>query len=317
MTPTERETEARVMSGERSGNSGRLVEALSKRRVRFRLEEPLARYTTMGVGGPAEVMAYPTSPAELQVVLEIAAKDETPLLLLGAGSNLLVGDRGVRALVVHTGSMKIVRFLEPERVWVEAGANFPALVRATAGRGLRGLEAGVGIPGSLGGVLAMNAGAYGFSIGDWVERATVVTREGRLVEVERSQMDFRYRSSSLGTGWAVGGCLLKLGQDEPRAIWADIEKHLAERKATQPVGVKSAGCIFKNPPGESAGRLLDGLGLKGLSVGGARVSEVHANFIVHDGRASAADVFALIEEIKTRVYRGAGIELEEEVKRWS
>jgi len=297
-----------------------LVAAFSKLGVRFRLEEPLARYTTLGVGGPAEVMVFPASAADLESVLQVAASGELPVLLLGAGSNLLVADSGVRAVVVHTGALKIVRFLEGGQVEVEAGANFPALVRAAATRGLRGLEAGVGIPGSLGGVLAMNAGAYGFSIGDWVEEATVVTRQGRLVRVERSQMDFRYRTSSLGslgTGWAVAGCRLQLAADEPGAVWADVDKHMAERKATQPVGVKSAGCIFKNPPGESAGRLIDALGLKGLSVGGARVSEVHGNFIVHDGAARAVEVSALIEEIKSRVYRVAGIELEEEVKRWS
>lgn len=302
---------------EASLGAEQLVAQFRKMGVRLRLEEPLARYTTMGVGGPAEIMVFPASPEELQAVVELAAARELPVLLLGAGSNLLVADSGVRALVVHTGGMKIVRFLEGARVSVEAGANFPAVVRATATRGLGGLEAGVGIPGSLGGVLSMNAGAYGFSIGERVEQATVVSRDGRLLTVERSQMDFRYRSSSLGTGWAVAGCVLSLSEDEPGAIWAEVEKHMAERKASQPVGVKSAGCIFKNPSGESAGRLIDALGLKGLSVGGARVSEVHANFIVHDGAASAADVFALIEEIKSRVYRSAGIELEEEVKRWS
>jgi UDP-N-acetylmuramate dehydrogenase len=169
----------------------------------------------------------------------------------------------------------------------------------------------------VGGVLAMNAGAYGFAMGDRVESVTVIAPAKGLQELPREQVDFRYRSSSFGDDVIVARCLLRLEEDEPAAIRADMEKQLNDRKATQPVGVKSAGCIFKNPPENSAGRIIDELGLKGLTVGGARVSEVHANFIVHDGDAKAADVFGLIEKLKENVYRATAVELEEEVKRWS
>jgi UDP-N-acetylmuramate dehydrogenase len=294
-----------------------LVTAFKEAGVRFRQEEPLARYTTVGVGGPAEVLAFPASTEELLSAVRLANELKVPARVLGGGSNLLVSDEGVRGVVIHTGAMKIVGFGDKGEVEAEAGAHFPGLVRAAVSRGLRGLEGGVGIPGTVGGVLAMNAGAYGFSIGEWVEHVTVVDPRGEKLELSREQIDFRYRHSSFGDELVVARCRVKLAEDDPRAIRADMDKQLADRKTSQPVGVKSAGCIFKNPSGESAGRLIDSLGLKGRGVGGARVSEVHANFFVHDGRATTADVLALIEEIKEKVYQATSIELEEEVRQWS
>jgi UDP-N-acetylmuramate dehydrogenase len=249
--------------------------------------------------------------------VRLANELTVPIRVLGAGSNLLVSDEGVRGVVIYTGAMKVVRFGERGEVEAEAGAHFPGLVRAAVSRGLRGLEGGVGIPGSIGGVVAMNAGAFDFSVGEWVEHVTVVSPQGEKLELPRQKIDFRYRHSSFGDDLIVARCRVKLAEDDPRAIRSDMEKQMVIRKTSQPVGVKSAGCIFKNPSGDSAGRVIDGLGLKGHRVGGARVSEVHANFFVHDGKATTADVLALIEEIKEKVYRATSIELDEEVKRWS
>lgn len=284
--------------------------------VSFRREEPLSRYTSIGLGGPAEVLVFPATSQELHSVVSLLGEHRLPVRVLGGGSNLLVSDQGVRGVVIYTGAMKKTRFHEGARVEAEAGVQFPGLVRATVNRGLRGLEGGVGIPGSVGGVLAMNAGAYGFSMGDWVEHVVIVTARKGTLRLQRDQVDFRYRASSFGDDVVVAGCVLRLDQDEPEAIRADMEKQLRHRKDTQPVGVKSAGCIFKNPAGDSAGKIIDQLGLKGFRKGGAWVSEVHANFIVHDGRARMADVLELIDELKERVYKATSIELEEEVKRW-
>jgi UDP-N-acetylmuramate dehydrogenase len=293
-----------------------LVAELREVGLRFRSEEPLSRYTTIGLGGPAEVMAFPTSSVELSTVMKLTGELDIPSRILGGGSNLLVGEEGMRGVVIHTGAMKITKIEDSGRLEAEAGVHFPSLVRAAVSRGLRGLEGGVGIPGSVGGVLAMNAGAYEFSIGDFVEQVTVVTPERGRIDLGRDQVDFRYRSSSFGDDVVVAGCRLRLEEDEPAVVREDMNRRLEERKTTQPVGVKSAGCIFKNPPGDSAGRIIDGLGLKGLRKGGAWVSDVHANFIVHDGDARAADVAALVDEIRNRVLRATAIELEEEVKRW-
>ncbi|MGH9461062.1 MAG: UDP-N-acetylmuramate dehydrogenase, partial [Vicinamibacteria bacterium] len=218
---------------------------------------------------------------------------------------------------LHTGALKIVRFGNSGEVEAEAGAHFPGLVRAAVSRGLRGLEGGVGIPGSMGGVLAMNAGAFDFSVGNWVEDVTVVSPLGEKLLLPRGKIDFRYRTSSLGDDFVVAACRMKLAEDDPRAIRADMDKQMTVRRTSQPVGVKSAGCIFKNPIGDSAGRLIESLGMKGFRVGGARVSEVHANFIVHDGKATTLDVLTLVEQIKEKVLRETSIELVEEVRQWA
>jgi len=283
----------------------------------FRLEEPLARHTTMGVGGPAEIMVVPATTKNLLSVIQLAAELALPARVLGAGSNVLVGDEGVRGVVIQTAAMKAVDFGDRGYVEVEAGVHFPWLVKAVAAKGLRGLEGGVGIPGSLGGVVVMNAGAFGFSIGRRVERVTAISAGAGSVELGSDQLGFGYRSSLLGEDLVIVRCVLQLDVDEPRAVRVDMDRHWNMRKSTQPVGVKSAGCIFKNPQGESAGKIIDDLGLKGLTMGGARVSEVHANFIVHDGEARASDVLALIAEIKERVYRATSVELEEEVRCWT
>jgi UDP-N-acetylmuramate dehydrogenase len=288
--------------------------------IACRSEEPLARHTTIGLGGPAELFAQPKSVQELARVLDLARAAGVPVRVLGAGSNLIVDDRGVRGIVIHTGALAEVRFLaEPDEGLVEAGAgvHFPALVRQTASRGLRGLEAGVGIPGSLGGVLTMNAGAYDFSIGPRVVEVEAVSPEAGPMVLAREQIDFRYRSSSFGENLVVAKAKLRLEPGDPAAIKRDMDRHMRFRKETQPVGVKSAGCIFKNPEGGSAGKLIDGLGLKGFRVGGARVSEVHANFIVHDGSANASEVRDLIDAVREKVRGETAILLETEVMTWS
>lgn len=293
-----------------------LAAALDRARIACLREEPLSRHTTLGLGGPAELFVRPRSASELADALELARAEGVPFRVLGAGSNLIVGASGVRGAVIHTGSIDFVRFDEGGVVEAGAGVHFPTLVRRTAARGLRGLEAGVGIPGSLGGVLTMNAGAYDFAIGKWVERVAAVSPERGVVALERGELDFRYRASSFGPGLVVASVRLVLLPDDPLRIRADVDRHMRFRKETQPVGVKSAGCIFKNPEGESAGQLIDRLGLKGFAVGEARVSEVHANFIVHRGEATVEDVLALIDAVRERVAREAGVTLETEVMTW-
>jgi UDP-N-acetylmuramate dehydrogenase len=294
-----------------------IAERLRDLGIPVRTDEPLSRYTTIGLGGPAELFVAPTSVDQLAAILASAREGDVPFRVLGAGSNLLIGDEGVRGLVIHTGKLDAVEFLGEGMVESGAGVHFPSLVRQTAARGLRGLEAGVGIPGSLGGVLTMNAGAYDFAIGPRVAEVEAVSPERGRIVLHHGDIDFRYRASSFGPGLIVASARLSLVPDDPVAIKRDLDSHMRFRKESQPVGVKSAGCIFKNPEGESAGRLIDRVGLKGFRVGGARVSEVHANFIVHEGKASAKDVAALISEVRERVRRQTSITLETEVMTWS
>ena len=305
--------EPRGPRGEQVG----IARGLDDAGITFEREAPLSRYTTIGLGGPAEFLVRPRTADEIHTVLKLATVGGLPVKVLGAGSNLLVSDAGVRGVVLSTAALDHVHYDEGGIVDAGAGCHFPALVRQTALQGLRGLEAGVGIPGSLGGVLTMNAGAYQFAIGALVEEVVAVSIERGKVLMPREAIDFRYRASSFGRGLIVAGARLALTPDEPRAIKADMNEHMRYRKRTQPVGVKSAGCIFRNPEGGSAGKLLDELGLKGFSVGGARISEVHANFIVHDGGANAADVIGLIDAVRERVRQKTAIELEPEVMTWT
>jgi UDP-N-acetylmuramate dehydrogenase len=310
------------VSGLANGTSS-LARGLRDAGIAFRLHEPLARYTTMGLGGPADLLAHPATVADMVKLLALARPAELPVRVLGAGSNVLIDDAGVRGVVIATSAIEEIHFPGDGIVEAGAGVHFPALVRQTAARGLRGLEPGVGIPGSLGGILTMNAGAYQFSIGPLVREVEAVSSsndgkggEGRVVLHEK-EIDFRYRASSFGANLIVARTRLSLTPDDPLAIKRDMNEHMRFRKQTQPVGVKSAGCIFKNPAGDSAGRLIDRAGLKGFSVGTARVSEVHANFIVHEGRARTQDVLALIEAVREKVLRETSILLETEVMTWS
>lgn len=298
-------------------NSDAFARELERAGVAFAREVALARYTTLGLGGPAEFLARPRSVDEIHTLLTLAAAHELPVKVLGAGSNLIVSDSGVRGVVLHTSALDSVRFDEGGIVHAGAGCHFPGLVRQCASKGLRGIEAGVGIPGSLGGVLTMNAGAYQFSIGPLVDEVIAVSASGGKVVMPRDAIDFRYRASSFGRGLIVAEARLALAPDDPAAIRADMDGRMRFRKQTQPVGVKSSGCIFKNPEGASAGELLDELGLKGLSVGGARISDVHANFIVHNGDADTADVLGLIDAVRQRVRETTEIELEPEVVTWN
>ena len=297
--------------------AGNVALELERAGLSFERDVPLARFTTIGLGGPAEILAHPRSADEVHALLEVAKEYDMPVRVLGAGSNLLVNDAGISGIVLHTARLDTLEIHESGVVQAGAGCHFPALVRQTASRGLRGLEAGVGIPGSLGGVLTMNAGAYQFSIGPLVDEVEAVSAHRGKVILARDAIDFRYRASSFGADLIVAGVKLALVPDSAGDIRADMDGHLSHRKKTQPVGVKSAGCIFKNPESISAGKLLDDLGLKGFRVGGARISEVHANFIVHDGDAKTADVLALIDAVRERVHGEARIELEPEVMTWS
>ncbi len=280
-------------------------------------EEKLARYTTIRIGGPAELLVRPRTAEELRAVIDLAHSEDVALRVLGAGSNVLVSDKGVRGIVVHTRSLDEIRFEDGGVVQAGAGVHFPTLVRKVTAKGLRGLEAGVGIPGSLGGVLTMNAGAYQFSIGPLVDEVLAISPSRGPFHLRGDAIDFRYRASSFGEDLIVAHVRLVLAADDPRAVRADMDQHMRFRKETQPVGVKSSGCIFKNPEGGSAGKLLDELGLKGFRLGEARISEVHANFIVHDGAARASEILDLIDVVRTRVRKETSIELEPEIMTWN
>jgi UDP-N-acetylmuramate dehydrogenase len=285
---------------------------------RARFDEPLARHTSFAIGGPADVWIDVGTVPELADVFALAHAAGVPLATLGAGTNVLVSDRGVRGVVVHLGrGFEFIEWDEQDgRATVRAGAAVPfaKLVYTTAERGFTGLEFGEGIPGTLGGGLKMNAGAFGGEIGRVVEALEGVRADGGIEELARERLAFEYRRLDLPKGWTITAVRLRLCRGSSVEIEARVASARERRGKNQPAGLPNAGSVFKNPPGKFAGRLLEEAGVKGLGCGGARVSERHANFIVNAGGATAADVRSLMDEMRRRVYARSGIVLEAEVK---
>lgn len=279
---------------------------------------PLAERTTLRVGGPADVLVLPADREDLERALSMFREREVPCFFLGNGSNLVVRDGGIRGAVVQLGEG--FRRLEAAGEDAEAlsfraegGVALPHLVRWTADRAISGFEALAGIPGSVGGALAMNAGAWGVEIGDRVEELEVMDPEGRIHRLHRSVLRFGYRSLDLPRGGVILSALFRGGVGSPEEVKGRVQEHLSRRRDRQPLHERSAGSVFKNPPGKAAGRLIEECGLKGLRVGDAEVSRLHANFIVNRGSATARQVMTLMEMIQERVHVERRIRLEPEL----
>jgi UDP-N-acetylmuramate dehydrogenase len=284
--------------------------------MEFEEKTPLGPMTSFRVGGLARLFCRPRSADDVARAARRAAGEGVALRILGGGTNVLVADEGVSDLVARLDPEALGTARTEDRMVRAGGAAATAgLVAMAANSGLSGLEPLAGLPGTVGGGLRMNAGAGGGAIGELVHSVTAVTPDGRTVRLERSEIEFGYRESSLA-GLCVVEAELELASSDPKRVRSATRASMDERWSKQPRGVRSAGCVFKNPPGVPAGRLIDELGLKGESVGGASVSEVHANFIVARGGALAADVLGLIEMIRDRARRERGIELELEIEVW-
>jgi len=279
------------------------------------LEEnvPLSRYTTLGTGGPARWFAKPSSLAELEKLLAWAHGEGTPVAPVGLGSNLLVHDDGVDALVLRLeGELSEVQ-VEGEQLVAGGGATNAVCLHRAREAGLGGFEFASAIPGTIGGGVRMNAGAYGVEFRDVLVEAVIAGPEGsRTAAVE--ELDLSYRHSSLAPGEVVAQARLRLVPRAAVAIRAHVAELLAQRKATQPTTKRTFGSVFKNPPGDGAGRLIEACGLKGHRIGGAVISPRHANFIENAGDAVSADALALMAEARRRVREQFGIELEHEVR---
>jgi UDP-N-acetylmuramate dehydrogenase len=277
---------------------------------------PLAPYTSARIGGPADALITVSNSDELEKVIGFIWEHEIPYLILGGGSNVLVSDRGVRGAVVLNRA-KQVRFEEDEapRVWCEAGAVFSNLANRCATRGLAGLEWAATVPGTVGGAVYGNAGAFGGDMAGNLIWAEVLTRDGRR-RYPADQMGYGYRTSVLKRGEVKGivlSVLLGLKTATRDEVSVKIEQFVSRRKATQPAGA-SMGSMFKNPPGDHAGRLIEAAGLKGTRIGNVEISTVHANFFINRGDTTAEDVQRLIELARSIVRQKFGIELELEVE---
>lgn len=280
---------------------------------RLLLNEPLARYTSWRVGGPADRLYIPSGAEDLGVFMKALPQGE-PVHCIGLGSNLLVRDGGVRGTVVLMHDALTGLRFEGNTVYAEAGVTCAKLAKLAARQHLHGAEFLAGIPGTVGGALAMNAGCHGAETWDIVSRALTMDRHGQLHERSQVDLDIGYRHVGLpGEEWFVAAWFL-LEPGNTGAAEEQIRQLLARRLATQPLNQPNAGSVFRNPPADHAARLIEACGLKGVTVGGAQVSEKHANFIVNQGSATATDIEALIVRVHDTVLRMHGVDLQREVK---
>lgn len=286
--------------------------------LKLKLAEPLARYTSMKIGGPADYFIAVENGAVLAAVLQLLCRFDIAVSLLGNGSNVLVSDRGVRGAVIRlAGEFKKISWQdEGDFVRVQVGAAYAVtlLVREAARKGCAGLEFAEGIPGSVGGALVMNAGAYGSEFERVVEQVEAVSPTGAPIMFTRAQMTFSYRDSHLPAGTVVTRVTLRLRKAEAAEVDSKLRALVGKRKSSQPSGFPNSGSMFRNPSGDYAGRLIEAAGLKGKRIGQAQIAARHANFIVNLGGAKAKDVRRLMALAQAEVKRQFGVELIAEVK---
>jgi UDP-N-acetylmuramate dehydrogenase len=285
-------------------------------------DEMMSKYTSMRIGGPADVFVLPANLRDLQIILK--NRGSCPIWAIGEGTNLLVRDRGIRGIVISLKNCfksikrpvfyKSLDGKEKAVIQVDCGVKLSYLAKFAARYGLKGVESLVGIPGSVGGSIAMNAGAEGTEISHVLRSIKFMTLDGEVKTYSKSEMVFAYRKTTFPSkGGIVIEAELDLEKGNITDIHREMDKYLSRRSSTQPLTMPNSGSIFKNPAGEKAGRLIESVGLKGFRIGGAGVSIKHANFIVNKGGASAEDVIRLIKHIQTVVEEKSGIKLEQEI----
>ncbi len=280
----------------------------------MRENEKMARHTTMRVGGPADLLVEPDGEAQLASAFQIARALGVPYMVLGGGSNLIVRDRGVRGMVVKLSDRMGGMSIEGNRVTAQAGARLSGVAGAAQKAGLGGFEFAAGIPGTVGGAVLMNAGAYGGEIKDVLVSAKVL-EDGAVRVYDNTELEFGYRASRvMKSGGVIVEAVFELIPDAPEEIARRMADLAARRRDKQPLNFPSSGSTFKRPEGHFAGALIENAGFKGFALGGAKVSEKHAGFVVNHQDATAADVTALIEQVRAAVYAHSGVTLELEVR---
>ena len=286
---------------------------LGEIRGEVRFKEPLGFHTSLRIGGPADIFIVPQDVEDIRRALSFAEREQLPVEVIGGGNNLLVSDRGFRGVVLRLdGCLGRAEFHGEEAV-AGAGVSLSALIREAAALDLGGLECLVGIPATIGGAIAMNAGTPDGWIGDFVSAVYFLHSDGTMGEFKPGAGSFSYRVFQAPPGAVLIGARLRLHRRPHAEIQKDIKQRLRHKKTTQPLALASAGCVWKNPPGDVAGRLVEKVGLKGKRLNGAEISSKHANFIVNRGGASAADIRTLMNMTRERVRNQFAIALEPEI----
>jgi UDP-N-acetylmuramate dehydrogenase len=284
--------------------------------------EPLSRHTSYVIGGSADILAWPADREDLRLLLQVIKTQKLSYFVLGGGTNLLVRDGGFRGVMINLQRMHAIKIDRVYHsiggsfavVYSEAGASLATLLSFAVEQGLTGLEFAAGIPGTVGGAICMNAGTSLGEMGDIVESVALISPDNELITRSAEEMQFSYRTASVPEGHLVLEVRVVLRRDDKEKIKARLKELLDTRRKRQPWGLPNAGSVFKNPQEESAGMLIESAGLKGKMVGGAQVSEKHANVIVNTGNAKAADVLKLMEIVKEKVLEVSGVRLEPEIK---
>lgn len=276
-------------------------------------DEPLSKHTSFGIGGPADLFVFPGDLEDLREVLKFCNSERSPLFIMGNGTDLLVRDGRLRGIVISLKDGFRNLKIESDNLACGGGVNLPDLLSLASQSSLGGIEFLAGIPGTVGGAIKRNAGAWGGEISQVVNSVRGMNPSGELIELKREEIGFGYRESHLPEGLIILEVTLRLRRDGGEEL---IRSYLLKREETQPLWERSAGSIFRNPEGNSAGRLIELAGCKGMSIGGAQVSPKHANFIVNLGKATSEDVLALIDKVRGRVKEETGVELELEIEVW-
>ncbi len=282
-------------------------------------DEPMSAHTSLKIGGQVDIMVFPEDPVSLRNILISADAGNIPVFFFGAGTNFLAADAKIEGIAV---SLKKFNSIEPTRDTDETGAVIYAgsgvlmaqLISVTRKSGYSGLEPLAGIPGYVGGAVYMNAGSFGMEMKDLIVSVALMDMQGGISIVEKDEMSFSYRSSNLPEDSVILSANIKLTKDDPEAVEKRIKESLQKKKATQPLGELSAGCVFKNPEGTSAGKLIDQAGCKGMRQGGIEVSEIHANYFINRGIGTCEDFISLMDTVRAKVQKDSGIELEPEVR---
>lgn len=285
----------------------------------IRFDEPLSGHTSLKIGGPVDIMVFPQDPLSLKNVLRAASRGRIPLFVIGAGTNILAGDGPIEGIAV---SLKAFRSIEITRqgnattatVFAGAGTPLGMLIGFARKNGFSGLEPLAGIPGTVGGAVYMNAGSFGTEVKDLITSIGLISPEGEIEVLQRDQLTFSYRRSHLPHGSVILSANFALAKDDPAEVARRMDEYMARKKAAQPLAAASAGCVFKNPEGDAAGRLIEAAGCKGMREGDIEVSTVHANYFINRGRGTCRDFLALMADVAARVRHSSGIELEPEVK---
>ena len=276
--------------------------------------EPMSKHTSYGIGGPASAYITPRDRNDLCSILKFAVKNDITVYFIGSGSNLLVSDNGINGIVISPAKSLRMLEIEDNSIVAESGVMLGKLVKETMKRNLTGLESLIGVPGTLGGALIMNAGAFGGEISNYLISVDVMTSKGKLKTYKANEIDFSYRFSSFSTDEFILLARFTLKVEDPNIISERRKVASSGRKTNQPLRFRSAGSVFKNPKDHAAGYLIDKVGLKGKRIGDAEISTHHANFFINHGNASASDITGLIELAKNAVLKKFDIELELEIK---